>query len=86
MNDTLIIYFSKSGRTKAIAEQIKKEINAGTYEIKTSKKYPATYRFSNNTTSTARKFTRSARAAAVIATRQRIRSVNYVRVQMFMTA
>ena len=40
---TLTAYFSKSGRTKKIAEQIADEIHADTYEITTEKKYPSTY-------------------------------------------
>lgn len=43
MSDTLIAYFSKSGRTKKFAEFISKEINAPTHEIITEKKYPKTY-------------------------------------------
>ena len=43
MNDILIAYFSKSGRTKKIAEFIASEINAPLHEIITAKKYPKTY-------------------------------------------
>ena len=43
MNDILIAYFSKSGRTKKIAELIASEINAPLHEIITEKKYPKTY-------------------------------------------
>ena len=43
MNDTLIIYFSKSGTTKKIAEYIASEINAPLHEIKTEKVYPKNY-------------------------------------------
>ena len=43
MNDTIIIYFSKSGRTKKIAEQISHEINAPLHEITTEKIYPKNY-------------------------------------------
>ncbi|MBQ3402577.1 MAG: NAD(P)H-dependent oxidoreductase [Synergistaceae bacterium] len=43
MQDTLIAYFSKSGRTRKIAEQIANEINAPLHEILTEKTYPRTY-------------------------------------------
>ena len=43
MDNTIVIYFSKSGRTKAIAEQIAKEIHAPLHEIVTQKKYPRNY-------------------------------------------
>ncbi|MBQ3399609.1 MAG: NAD(P)H-dependent oxidoreductase [Synergistaceae bacterium] len=43
MPKTLIVYFSKSGRTKAVAETIAGEISAPLYEIVTEKKYPRTY-------------------------------------------
>ena len=43
MHNTLVIYFSKSGRTKAIAEKIAQELAASTHEILTEKKYPSNY-------------------------------------------
>lgn len=43
MDNTIIIYFSKSGRTKTVAEEIAKEINAPLHEILTEKKYPRNY-------------------------------------------
>ena len=43
MTNTLIAYFSKSGRTKAIAESISQELHAPLHEIITEKKYPANY-------------------------------------------
>ena len=41
--NTLIIYFSKSGTTKKIAEQIAQELQAPLHEILTEKKYPKNY-------------------------------------------
>ena len=41
--NTLIAYFSKSGRTKRSAEQIAKIIDSDLYEIKTIKQYPKNY-------------------------------------------
>ena len=43
MNDTLVIYFSKSGRTQKVAEYIAGEIDAPLHEIKTEKVYPKNY-------------------------------------------
>ena len=43
MPKTLTVYFSKSGRTKAIAETIAREISSPLHEITTAKKYPSTY-------------------------------------------
>ncbi len=43
MSNTLVVYFSKSGKTKKAAEYIAGEINAGTHEIKTEKVYPKSY-------------------------------------------
>ncbi len=43
MTNTLIVYFSKSGRTKSIAQQIAQEINAPLHEITTQKTYPGSY-------------------------------------------
>lgn len=43
MNDTLVIYFSKSGNTKKVAEYIAGEINAQTHQITTEKTYPKSY-------------------------------------------
>lgn len=43
MHNTLVIYFSKSGRTKKIAETIAQELAAPTHEILTEKKYPGSY-------------------------------------------
>ena len=43
MNDTLVIYFSKSGNTKQVAEYIASEINAPFHEIRTEKIYPRNY-------------------------------------------
>lgn len=43
MPKTLIVYFSKSGHTKAIAETIARETSSTLYEITTAKKYPSTY-------------------------------------------
>ena len=43
MTSSLVAVFSKSGRTKAIAEFISQEINAPLHEIITAKKYPRTY-------------------------------------------
>ena len=43
MHKTIIAFFSKSGRTKAVAEKISQEINAPLHEIITEKKYPSTY-------------------------------------------
>ena len=43
MPKTLIIYFSKSGHTKAIAETIARETSSTLHEITTAKKYPSTY-------------------------------------------
>ena len=39
MANTLIVYFSKSGRTKSIAQQIAQEVNAPLHEITTQKTY-----------------------------------------------
>ena len=43
MNNTLVVYFSKSGKTKKTAEYIAGEINAETHEITTEKVYPKSY-------------------------------------------
>ena len=43
MTSSLVAVFSKSGRTKAIAEFLSQEINAPLHEIITAKKYPSTY-------------------------------------------
>ena len=43
MTPTLTAYFSKSGRTKSIAEFISRELDAPLHEIITQKKYPRTY-------------------------------------------
>ena len=43
MASTLVVYFSKSGRTKSIAEYISQEISAPLHEITTQKAYPRTY-------------------------------------------
>lgn len=43
MANTLIVYFSKSGRTKSIAQQIAQEISAPLHEITTQKTYPGSY-------------------------------------------
>ncbi len=43
MSDTLIVYFSKSGNTKTIAEEIAKVTNAPLHEILTEKTYPKNY-------------------------------------------
>ena len=43
MSDTLIVCFSKSGHTKAIAEEIAKVTNAPLHEILTEKTYPKSY-------------------------------------------
>ncbi len=43
MASSLVAVFSKSGRTKSIAEFISHEINAPLHEIITEKKYPSTY-------------------------------------------
>ena len=43
MSDTLIVYFSKSGHTKTIAEEIAKVTNAPLHEILTEKTYPKNY-------------------------------------------
>lgn len=40
---SLVIYFSKSGKTKKQAEQIAKTIGADTFEIETEKVYPDSY-------------------------------------------
>ena len=43
MNDTLIAYFSKTGRTLKSAEFIASEINADIHRITTEKTYPRNY-------------------------------------------
>ena len=43
MINTLTVYFSKSGRTKSIAEFIAKQTASQIHEIITEKKYPRTY-------------------------------------------
>lgn len=43
MASTLMVCFSKSGRTKRIAEIISQSINAPIHEIITEKKYPKNY-------------------------------------------
>lgn len=43
MSNILTVYFSKSGHTKKIAEQIAKETSSTLHEITTEKKYPANY-------------------------------------------
>ena len=43
MPETLIAFFSKSGRTKATAGTIAHEISSPLYEITTAKKYPSNY-------------------------------------------
>lgn len=40
---SLVIYFSKSGKTKKQAEQIAKTIGADTFEIVTEKEYPGSF-------------------------------------------
>ena len=43
MHKYLVVCFSKSGRTKKIAEYISQELNAPLHEIITDKKYPGNY-------------------------------------------
>lgn len=43
MHKYLVVCFSKSGRTKKVAEFISQELNAPLHEIITDKKYPRTY-------------------------------------------
>lgn len=40
---TLVVYFSRSGRTKGVAEQIAAETGGTLYEIRTEKTYPKNY-------------------------------------------
>lgn len=40
----LVVYYSMSGNTKAVAEHIRKATGAATFEIKTQKAYPEDYR------------------------------------------
>ena len=43
MHNYLVSYFSKSGKTKKIAEYIAQELNSQTHQIITMKKYPSSY-------------------------------------------
>ena len=43
MHRYLVVCFSKSGKTKKIAEYISQELNAPLHEILTEKKYPGNY-------------------------------------------
>ena len=43
MTNELIIYFSKSGNTKAVAEALKELTGADVFELEPVRKYPASY-------------------------------------------
>ncbi len=43
-NNVLVIYFSRTGTTKAVAEQIQKEVDGDIFEIEIVNPYPEEYR------------------------------------------
>ena len=43
-NNILVVYFSRTGTTKAVAEQIQKEVNGDIFEIEIVNPYPEEYK------------------------------------------